>query len=563
MDDPLETLRLSDSQVMRLRQPLNNPREQNPPALLAIDGAPEPTLLVLTPGETTIGRDGDNSQVLKCDGISRHHLKIEVSADFQTVTATDLGSRNGTWLNKKRMEKPTVLRRGDLLHLGLAIFRFLPFGDPDLGNAYTRNSLYAMVREGDEPHLQEQLELITGLSSAFATSIDLQETLFNSLLQITTYLEAEAASLFLREGGGKRMVCRAAVGPVDITGLVIDSHEGIIGRTLRDGVSQRVADVSRDPTFSGRIDDTTGFVTRSILCAPLRIGSDTFGVMEIINKKNNADGFKERDRSVLSALASSAALAIHSANLAEKQLHGERVRKELELASALQKSFFPKKRGDAYPVQGINVPAREVSGDFFDIVPVFDDTIFFAIGDVSGKGINAALLTAKTSSLLRFLGRNVSDPAAILQAVNRELAGIGTMGMFVTVQVGFYDLNNGRVHFANAGHPPPIVHLGEDRFKTLPLKSLPLGIIADRTFPKMTHHLQQGTMYLYSDGLVEGKDANGTPLEQTGLQEVIRRHAGLPTAERLQKIAATVDTSSGERFDDVTLLIVEPSRPHA
>lgn len=561
--DPSETQQLSQAQVARALRQLENPRAQNPPALVALDGAPEPTLLVLRPGDTTIGRGDENTQILHSEGVSRQHVKLTVSADLATVTVADLGSRNGTWLNRERLQQPARLRRGDILQFGLAVFRFLPFGDPDLGNAYTRKAIYGLVNEADEQRLQEHLELITGLSSAFATSINLEETLHNSLLQITTYLEAEAASLFLRDASGRKMVCRAAVGPVDITGLAVDPDTGIIGRTLREGRSQRVADVRTDPTFSARVDGETGFVTRSILCAPLCIGTDTFGALEVINRKGRDSGFDERDRCVLSALASSAALAIHSANMAEKQLVGERVQKELELASALQRSFFPTNRGDGFPIQGVNVPAREVSGDFFDILELEDGRIFFTLGDVSGKGINAALLTAKTSSLLRFLSRTTPSPAAILAAVNRELAGLGAIGMFVTVCAGFFDPASSQVRFANAGHPPPLIHLGGDRFLELPMRSMPLGIAARRTFPEMVHDLGEGDgppgiCYLYSDGLVEGCGSDGAPLGVDGLKETVRRHAHLPPSRRLERITAAVSTSA-ERFDDVTLLILEPA----
>jgi sigma-B regulation protein RsbU (phosphoserine phosphatase) len=259
-------------------------------------------------------------------------------------------------------------------------------------------------------------------------------------------------------------------------------------------------------------------------------------------------------------MASSAALAISNARMAERLVEHQRVKRELELAAEIQRNLLPAARPAPFPVYGVNVPARTVSGDFYDFLPIDDARVAFCLGDVSGKGINAALLMAKTASLYRCLAKSVASPGELLARLNDEIVETATRGMFVTMAAGVYDASSGGVRIANAGHEPPLHHARDGGFVSLPAEAPPLGIVAGADFPETGLALAGGSLYLCSDGLTEACGEGGEALGAEGLRRLVTRFAGEPLAERVEAIAA--DVGKLELRDDLTLLAVadDPAR---
>jgi sigma-B regulation protein RsbU (phosphoserine phosphatase) len=277
--------------------------------------------------------------------------------------------------------------------------------------------------------------------------------------------------------------------------------------------------------------------------------------VQLVNKRSGDGRFGEEDAHLLQVLASSAALALSNARLAAARVENERVRRELELAAEIQRNLLPAPRPAPFPVFGMNVPARTVSGDFFDVLPLSHQRIAFCLGDVAGKGMNAALLMAKTASLYRCLAREQASPGALLARLNDEICETATRGIFVTMAAGLYDAASGVVRIANAGHEPPLLHSGGGAaagFEEVPAQAPPLGILAGAAFPEVDLELAGGSLYLCSDGLTEAPCEGGGQLGGEGLRRLIARYAGKPLAERIQAIVAAV--AECELRDDLTLL---------
>jgi sigma-B regulation protein RsbU (phosphoserine phosphatase) len=401
--------------------------------------------------------------------------------------------------------------------------------------------------------------LLARMTQDFAVSMDIETTLERALSMIATHLGAEAGSLWLVENDGSEVACHACVGPHPITGLRLPVAEGIVGRSVRENLCQRVLDVATDPHFSRTMDVQSGFVTRSILCAPMRLADRAIGAIEVINRRDGDGRFVESDAHLLQVLASSAALAIANARMAESLVEHERVRRELELAAEIQRTLLPPPRPEPFPVCGINVPARTVSGDFYDIVPLEADRIAFCVGDVAGKGINAALLMAKTASLYRCLVKTAPGPGPLLAALDVEICETATRGIFVTLLAGVYDPARGEVTLANAGHEPALLHRRDGEFASFPADSPPLGIEPGGAFAERKVALRGGTLYACSDGLTEAACAEGRErLGRAGLERLIRRFAAKPLAARVAAI--TSDVGRLELRDDLTLLAVSDER---
>lgn len=245
--------------------------------------------------------------------------------------------------------------------------------------------------------------------------------------------------------------------------------------------------------------------------------------------------------------------------LAERDRIAAELNRELALAREVQRSLMPGNDGDCAGFYGMNTSARELSGDFYDYFSTPAGTIQFCIADVSGKGMNAALLMAKVSSLFRCLGKSVADPAALLGLLNREIAETSVRGMFVTLIGGVYDPRSGRMQLANAGHLPAVYQpagpSGNAPLQEFPADGPPLGVLADAVYVNRELRLDKGTLYLFTDGLIEARAAGGAELGIEGLQALIRRHADIPAAQRARSLLEAV--RDAEVRDDLTVLIVD------
>lgn len=422
----------------------------------------------------------------------------------------------------------------------------------------TREQLRSARSSAD---LGTHLALLSDVTQDLASSLDLDETLRHTANRVRQFLDAEASSLFLIEGD--ELVCRASSGPIDITGLRLDIDHGIVGKTVRSKRPQMVRDAQADPDFAQDVDAKTGFVTRSILSVPLQVKDEVQGVLQLINRARGDGLFADRDRELLMALAASAGLAINNAHMATELVEQERICHELALARVIQSSLLPTPMPPPCCIAGLNIPAREVSGDFYDFMPLGEHHIAFNVADVAGKGMDAALLMAKASSLLRCLGKQMRRPDELLARVNDELCETATRGKFITLVAGVIDRRDGSVVLANAGHQPPMLHKRDGAFEEFFQSSPPLGVIPGLSYPVVELSLNDGALYLFTDGLTEAADDQGRTVEVTGVQQLIRQHARLEKQARLQAIADAITAISPRQHDDITLLVLDTAQTAA
>ncbi len=404
--------------------------------------------------------------------------------------------------------------------------------------------------------LEEQLALLADISQSFASTLDISRTLKNAIEKFMQYMNAEAASIFLLENDATELVCRECAGPVNIVGLRLSSKQGIVGKAVKTRTCQMVRDVQSDPDFAKTVDMGTGFKTKSILCVPLIIREECIGALELINKRND-ELFAEQDKNISMALASAVALAIHNARMADALVEQERMRKELELAREIQVDLLPEANISNFPAQGINIPALEVSGDFYDYFKRDNGLIYFNLADVSGKGMNAAMLMAKASSLLHHLAKSIDDPGELLSRVNNEICETVSHGMFITIVSGIIDTDTCTIRFSNAGHQPPLFHDASGKFKEIEADAPPLGILPDTEFPVSEINLEGGSVYIFTDGVTESLDEDHKQLEVDGLIQLIRQYSKLTASERLDEIVSRIRRSDVTQRDDITMMIIE------
>lgn len=406
-----------------------------------------------------------------------------------------------------------------------------------------------------DSHVMQEIEFVASLGAEFTESIELDETLRNTALRVMEHMNAEAASVFLLNPEGTHLVCKYCAGPMDITGLEVPFGKGILGRAVMNNSLETVLDVRCDKDFDGKVDEKTSFVTHSILCAPLSMKGKPFGAIEIINKTGACPLFTIKDGRLLSALAALAAFAIHHARMTLERIAQETLRQEIRLAGEIQRSLLPKDPEPDFPIFGINLPAQDISGDFYAHVALSDGRIAFSLGDVSGKGIRASMLMSKTISLFHCLCKAMKQPSALLAAINEEVVETSSHGMFVTMIAGIYDPITQEMLFANAGHLPPILLKNNGEFVHFEADMPPLGILSGIKFQDEALHLKNGSLYLYSDGVTEA--GGDHELGEAGLKKMLGEYAQYPLAQRLRSIVERLSSDGQPLHDDITLLAIE------
>ena len=404
-----------------------------------------------------------------------------------------------------------------------------------------RETAFSMDRGCVDP-----LGIMAAFSRNLAVSRDLDSALLTLLEGIMTALDAMGAGLYVVAAEDKALTCSAALGDMGSAGLASSVDTDLISRCLRRGIAECAY---RGSTHRADCDAS------SLLCVPLVLDDQRLGVVAVANKRQGI--FQARDAEVLEAVAGPLALAIANDGLARALERQEGVSRELELAAEIQRNLLPNAKLDESPVIGLNRPIRKVSGDFFDFFPLDGERIPFALADVSGKGINAALLMAKAAGLFRCLAKGGGGPGELLSAINREICETASRGMFVTMVAGTYESATGSLCFANAGHEPPLLRAPDRSYRSFPAAEPPLGILPDLSFQTHEIALDGGEFYIFSDGLTEYRYGSQEALGVEGLIQLVESLAELPLDRRLRALLAELDREGWEARDDLTVLAID------
>jgi phosphoserine phosphatase RsbU/P len=232
---------------------------------------------------------------------------------------------------------------------------------------------------------------------------------------------------------------------------------------------------------------------------------------------------------------------------------------ELNFASEVQQALFPRHfpADQGLEFAGVCVPARGISGDYYDVIPLQDGRLAFVIADISGKGISAAILMSNLHAVLRTLAQAAWPPRDIFLQLNRHLSQISDNSRFATMFYAEWSRAERRLNYINAGHNAPILSCGRDAHR-LDQGGLPLGIIPEAVYQVGTVELQPGNLIaLYSDGITEAMDRSEEMFGEPRLREIVAAHCGRPLAEVQQRVLDSVREWAGaEPHDDMTLLLV-------
>ncbi|MEO6052417.1 MAG: SpoIIE family protein phosphatase [Chthoniobacterales bacterium] len=364
--------------------------------------------------------------------------------------------------------------------------------------------------------LKKSLTIYRGLVevSSLINSITDFDQLLRAILDIARrVMQAEAASLFLVDDATQSLeliIASFNEGVFVEPHITVPKGRGISGWVKEHKESVLIPDAYKDPRFFADADKTTGFHSRSILCAPLFRGNECIGVLQVLNSTNK-DCFEAEDLEGFIAYSNLISTAIEKLRTIERILAQERVERDLTIAAEIQREILSQSLPDHLEnadFAAYNLAAQNVGGDFYDVFQKDADTIYFAIGDVSGKGIPAALLMAQTLSALQFVFRTSPTPAQALEHLNETVQGKIIRGMFVTVIIGRLTPSTHRIEIASAGHCAPFLVSGSGIATVFDIaSSMPIGIQPGVKYEQTEASLKPSDLLvLYTDGLSESRD---------------------------------------------------------
>lgn len=417
--------------------------------------------------------------------------------------------------------------------------------------------------------LKRQTDFFSNLidmSVILTSTFDLDELIHRVLEFSQRVMVSEASNVMLYSEEKGLLECRRALGKVGEKlerSFTLELGQGIAGWVAQTRKSVVVPDVTKDKRFYSGVDEETGFVTKSILCAPLVVGDKMLGVVEVVNRKDGKQ-FTEEDLRLFETFCRGVAVSVQNAQMHQRLLKNQKVEQQLEMASTIQQGFLPRsfshKEDYKYEIAAINLPASMVGGDLYDCIELRPGLLGLTIGDVSGKGMPAALYMARLISDFRFQAHQAEDPGPTTMILNEMLAERSQQGMFVTMIYLTLDTHHGELRYANGGHIPPILyHRSTGEMARLDgSKGIPLGIRPQDEFEEASLYLRRGdTLVFFTDGILDAKNSAGEKFSVEKMEKVIRG-SWLTPGDLVSQLVEAVSRHVGEesQYDDITIMVL-------
>lgn len=412
----------------------------------------------------------------------------------------------------------------------------------------------------------DDLNSLIEVSAIISSTLDLEEVMNLVMEKAQAVMNADASSVMLVNEKTGLLECEIALGSVreKLKHIELQQGQGIAGWVVAHDEAVIVPDVDRDSRFYSEVDQSTGFKTRSILAAPLKVKDKVIGVAEVINRRD-AQPFTADNLALFTTFCRQVALAIENARMHRLMLEQQRLQQQLESAHSIQQSFMPQKfphtASDRFSVAAQNIPATAVGGDLFDFFEIDTQRVGLVIGDVSGKGVPAALYMARLISDLRYYSHIHDRPQAVMQTINDLLYERSQQGMFVTLVYLLLDRLTGELTITNGGHLPPLWFQAQTQRCQLVDHGagIPLGILPQIELSEHQVQLQPGDqILLYTDGIIEAKNDRGKMFSLDRLRQIFgqpRSHPQSLIDELVQQVRKF--SRRMPQHDDITLLAIQ------
>ena len=520
----------------------------------------------------SVGRATTNNLAIADESLSRQHARVMFVDGAATLE--DLGSMNGTLINGVRITGRQTLKPGDILRFGNVEGTLvedqsskvvIEYKDPpDLSRstivmsaAMLRSGLLAPTAPGAD-RWPRAMSVLQDLTLGLIRDVSAQQLLEDLVEKLFDFLEAEHGVVLLKDASGtvEPVVVRTRKGRASKADIRL-SHT-LVEAALERREAILLRDGGGDPALASKSLIISGVTTAIV--TPLEAGGEVIGLLyfdAFLTRKP----FDEDDLRLVTVLAHVAAAKIQNAKLAEEVQKKRVLEQEMAIARTIQQRLVPHgtPREGTFQLFATLRPAKEVGGDLYDYF--WDEKrLFFCIGDVSGKGVPAALVMALTKTLFRANAAFLDDPAQMMTAVNLRLYEETDPTMFVTAFCGFLDLESGRLVYSNAGHDRPLILRPGGSLRTLEAKpGLALGVFPKFNYPLQEEWLAPGdSLLLYTDGVTEAVDPAMQLFGLARLEAAMGALAPLEPEGTVQALIEAVDgfAKDAPQADDITTLCI-------
>lgn len=461
----------------------------------------------------------------------RSELAVPMIARGRLVGVIDLEST-----------RPDAYAKRDVALLSLIASR--------VASAVDNARLYKRVEQN-----HKTLKVLTQLTKEFSSILDLDTLLQKIAGGVRTLIQYDGFSVLLVDEAEQVLKHRFSLRFDQRKTEDIPLSRGVTGAAVRARHAIRVADTSSDERY---IETSTGI--RSEVAVPLIVNDRVIGVMDIESERVNF--FTEEHSRTLGLLAPQVASSIENARLYEEVASRQaRMEQDLIAARRVQSLLLPQEPPEIHGLEiGMGMrPAREVTGDIYDIFEIEEKVALIAFGDSSGKGAAAALYGAMVSGLLRSLAYRRLTPAKMMKVLNDRLCERRVDGQYVTLLLVRWDAVEQKLTFASAGGGLPII-LRDGEATRLHLEGVPLGLLADREYDEVITETKRGDIIgLFSDGFEDQANLEGTPFGETELTRIFKKLRKQPPGAVFKKVLAEMDKfrSTVPIHDDQSALILK------
>jgi phosphoserine phosphatase RsbU/P len=545
---------------------------------------------------TVIGRLPECDVILTTNGVSRRHA--EVRKVGTSIFLVDLDSLNKTLVNGTALKGGVehLLKENDRINICGVEFIYYAVEPPKTKDPEPAADLMVVTESDGSEHpefrtleasrsitmasavrpevkLKAILEITRSLSSALRIDA-VAPRILDSLMEI--FPGAERLFLMLQDPSSKRLVRKAfKFRPQKRTSFTRtvpeDEVPTSISRSIVDYVlGQKKAVLSQDAGEDKNLSGSASIADlkiRSVMCVPLLTPDNkALGILQLDTSDRRQ--FNEDDLDVLLAVASQAAISIQNASMYESLLERERLNRELKLAEQVQKRFLPQAvpTVPGYEFFAYYQPTYEVGGDYYDFVPLPADRIAMALGDVSGKGVGAALMMAKFACDTRYCMLTENAPAPTANRLNNLLCAAGIEDKFITLSLCVLDAPARKLTMTSAGHTPVLIRRADGRVEEVgqEVSGVPLGIMEDSVYQEAEVQLNLGdVVVIYSDGVTDARSPSDELYDSQSNHRLLKRVAQLsggPVAVGRAILQDIREFSAGHsQADDITLVCLGPT----
>lgn len=410
-------------------------------------------------------------------------------------------------------------------------------------------------------HSIRELSVLNEIAVAISSTLSLDEIIDLIIQKCVKHFRVEQAAVMLLKENEEKADFRTMVRRADRSDYrqPYRLNAQLTGWMLKHRRPLLINDFQTDDRFASV--QPKKFSIHSLLAVPLMLKNRIIGLICLFNKKEEGQ-FTPDDQRLLAILATESAQVIENARLYREEQEFRRMQEELRMASQIQRDLLPKEipQPPGYDIAAVNIPARMVSGDYYDFIPLPDSRLAFCLGDVSGKGMPAALLMANLQATLRgqvLLGLPVRK---CIQNTNFLLHSSTSSEKYATLFFGILDYRSHRLGYCNAGHDNPLFFSPEKPVSRLQTGGIVVGFMKEFAFEEAAVPFGvSDVLLIYSDGITEAMNSRGKEFGEQRLQHTVETALKQPSRMIIERVLTELNTFTGNapQADDITLVVIK------